>query len=146
MLNLNDNDKTAIAQAVFGEGAGSDNDFRKMVIQSILNRARSGRKKEFGATIPEILQKGYYAVSNPNKPYKLITSGAELDPQSKKAYGEIKTLLDSVVGDKDYGNSMFYFTPEEETKMRAKGKKVFNFDAVKPTGMVGNYRTYGYAD
>jgi len=141
-LNLTPQDLVAISQAVFGEGAGADPEFQKMVTQTILNRIRSGRKKEFGANTQEVLYKGYNAVKNPNEPYKTITGGEPLDPSSKRAYGQIEGLVNAIVADKDYGNAMFYFTPEEEEGLKA--KKAFNFNAVKPTGMVGKFRTYGY--
>lgn len=141
-LNLTPQDLVAISQAVFGEAAGADQDFQKMVAQTIMNRLRSGRKKEFGANAQEVLYKGYNAVKNPNEPYKVITSGEPLDHASKRAYGQIEGLVKAIVADKDYGNAMFYFTPEEEEGLKA--KKAFNFDAVKPTGMVGKYRTYSY--
>ena len=143
-LDLQDADKLSIAQTVFGEGAGADADFQKMVIQTILNRYLSGRTQEFGDSIQDIAYKGYEAVKNPNDPYKLITSGEPLDPSSAQSFGQIKTLLEAIIADKDYGKSMFYFKPEEEEGLRAKGQKAFNFDLVNPTGMVGDYRTYGY--
>lgn len=151
-LKLDDAAKLAIAQAVFGEAASEGSDVHKMVIQTVLNRLRSGRSKEFGQNVPEILQRGYYAVKNPNDPYKQAVSGVFPDVNSKAKFAKIKKLLDAVLGDQDYGQGQFYFTPEEEKKMRLKNVKrrklkkpaVFNFDMVKPHGQVGKYNVYGY--
>ena len=142
-LKLSNADLLALAQMGFGEGASADNDEVKMMTQTALNRLRSGRTKEFGRTIPEIIQKGYYAASKQNEPYKQAISGNFPDLPSKTRFSEIQKLVQSVVGDKDYGNAMFYFTPDEETKLR-RNPKNFNFKAVKPQGRVGRYNTYSY--
>lgn len=152
-LSLSDADKLAISQAVFGEAAGEPTDVQKMVIQTVLNRLRSGRKKEFGGNVNDILKRGYYAVSNPNDPYKQAMSGVFPDVNSKAKFGRVKKLLDAVLADQDYGQGHFYFTPEEEKKLRlkniqrqaAKRPPAFNFSAVKPFGQVGKYNVYGYA-
>lgn len=142
LQNLSDADKLAIAQGVYGEYTGNDDAIRKMIIQSVLNRARSGRTKEFGTTIPEILQKGYYAVSRQNQPYKEVMSGTFDTEQGRNSFAEIYTLLQAIVGDKDYGDVMFYHTDDEIKRQKAKGG--FNYDAVKKLGKVDKYNTYGY--
>ena len=141
--------KKAIQDMAYGEAAGSDNETTKMVIQSALSRYLSG-KPEFspkaGGTMADLLQKGYYAVSNPNAPYKEATSGKFTNVKSKARHAEIGTQLDAILGDKDYSkdNAQFYFTPEEEARMRRQGSKVFDFSKVKSKGKVGIYNTYSY--
>ena len=141
-FKLNEKDKLALAQMVYGENVGQADDVLKMTIQSAINRLRSGKTKEFGGTMGDVLKKGYYAVRNPNVPYKESVSGKFSDVSSKAKFGAIKKLVDVIVGDQDFGNAMFYFTPEEEIKLNK--SKGFNFKAVKPTGKVGQYNTYGY--
>lgn len=139
---LNDADKLALAQMVYGENAGEDSVTQKMTAQSAINRLASGRSKEFGATLPEVLKKGYYAVSKNSPLYKQAVTEKFPDVGAKAKFYEIKKLIDAITTDKDYGKTMFYFRPEEEAQLK-KGKK-FNFDTVKPTGRVGPYNTYGY--
>jgi hypothetical protein len=104
---------------------------------------RSGKTKEFGETVPDVLAKGYYAVSNPNKPYKWTTTNTFPNDRERNRQAEIHKLTEAVHGDKDYGKAMFYFTNDEEKKLRTK-KNAFNFSAVKPTGRAGIYNTYAY--
>ncbi len=135
-------DIVAIQRAVYGEAAGSDDDTMKMIAQSIINRANSGRGKEFGETIPDILNKGYYAVKSPNTPYKQALSGEFPDTQSKAAWGRAQKIVDIVLSEPETGGHQFYFTPEEEENLR--NKKSFNFDLVKPMGQKGKFNLYGY--
>jgi len=143
-FELSDNDKLSIAQAVFGEGANASPEVMKMMAQSMINRARSGRKEDFGATIPEILQKGYYAVSKQNKPYKQAVSNKFPDALSKEKWGIAQQVVKNILQDQDFGDVLFYFTPEEETEMKKKGKKVFDFSKVKPKGKADKYNLYSY--
>ena len=141
--------KKAIQDMAYGEAAGSDNETTKMVIQSALSRYLSGRSDfspKGGGTIADLVKKGYYAVSNPNDPYKEATSGKFANVKSKARHAEIGTQLEAILGDKDYStdNAQFYFTPEEEARMRRQGSKVFDFSKVKPKGKVGIYNTYSY--
>lgn len=142
-VNLTPEDLLALAQMVYGENAGEDIATQKMTAQTAINRLRSGRTKEFGSTIPEVLQKGYYAVSKNSPMYQQAKSGNFPDVSSRAKFGEIKKLIESMVADQDYGNAMFYFRPEEEDDLRKNPKK-FNFNLVKPQGRVGVYNTYSY--
>ena len=141
-LKLSPKEITALQQMVHGEGAGADIDTRKMMAQSAINRLLSGRTKEFGGTMSDVLKKGYYAVKNPNAPYKQAVSGKFNDTPSKVSWGETKKIVEAVVGDKDYGKHQFYFTDEEIEKLN-KGKK-FDFTKVKPMGSTGKYKLFGY--
>lgn len=139
---LSPQDRLAVTQGAFGEGAGASDEVVKMIIRSIINRYRAGRSAEFGSNIPEILNKGYYAVSKQNLPYKQAISGKFPDVRSKQRFGEIQQMVEEILSNKDYGETMFYFTPEKEEKLKQKG--AFDFKKVKPTGTVGKYKTYGY--
>lgn len=141
-LQLSPADLVSLAQMAYAENASEPNDVVKMTVQTALNRLRSGRGKEFGASMPDVLNKGYYAVKNKSPLYQQAVSGKFPDMQSKTRYADIVKLVEAIVGDEDYGEAVFYFTPEEEEKLR-KGNK-FNFKAVKPSGSVGKYRTYKY--
>ena len=141
--------KKAIQDMAYGEAAGSDSETTKMVIQSALSRYLSGRSDfspKGGGTISDLVKKGYYAVSNPNTPYKEATSGKFANVKNKARHAEIGTQLDAILGDKDYSkdNAQFYFTPEEEARMRRQGSKAFDFSKVKSKGKVGIYNTYSY--
>jgi len=141
-LKLKPEEILALQQMVHGEGAGTDIDTRKMIAQSAISRLTSGRKKEFGGTISDVLKKGYYAVKNPNTPYKQAVSGKFLDTPSKVSWGETKKIVEAVLGDKDYGKHQFYFTDPEITKL--KKNKGFDFSKVKSQGQVGDYKLFGY--
>lgn len=141
-LKLSPKEVLALQQMVYGEGASADIDTRKMVAQSAISRLLSGRTKEFGGTISDVLKKGYYAVKNPNTPYKQALSGKFSDIPSKVSWGETKKIVEAVLGDKDYGKHQFYFTDEEIAKLK-KNKK-FDFSKVKSQGEVGKFKLFGY--
>lgn len=141
-VELSQEDMIALAQMAYAENASEDDDTVKMTVQTAINRLLSGRGKEFGKTIPEILKKGYYAVSSNSPLHQQAVSGKLPDSTSQVRYSEIEKLVQGIDKDADYGNAMFYFKPEEEAKMKKKGN--FNFNAVKPTGKVGKYNTYSY--
>ena len=139
---MNEELKRMITNAVYGEGADASSEVKAMIASTIINRMEANRPKEFGKDVPEILNKGYYAVSNPNEPYKQAISGNIQDELSKRAYKETEDVVESVLGgNKQKG--MFYFTPDEEVKLRPNPKK-FNFNMVKPVGKVGKYNVYSY--
>jgi len=141
-LNLTPQDILALQQMVYGEET-QDTDTMKMIAQSALNRLKSGKKKEFGGSIPEITKKGYYAVSKQNIPYKQALSQKFPDITSKVGWGNAKKVVEAVIGDKDYGQGhQFYFT-DEEVKRLTKNKG-FDFSKVKSKGTQGNYKLFGY--
>lgn len=135
-IKFSPEDIEAMAQAVYGEET-LDADVQKMIAQTMLSRMRSNRSKEFGADVPEMLRKGYYAVSNQNIPYKEATGG-----KRKVEIGALKKQIEALIADEDYGDSQFYFTPEEIKKKKEKGS--FNFNIVNPRKIIGGYQTYGY--
>ena len=134
-------DKLALARMVYGEAADQDYDVMKMIAQTAINRLRSGRSKEFGADINRVLQKGYYAVNNPNTPYKQAVAGSFPDEVSQKKWEQANQVINDIIQSGDYGQAMFYFKPDEIKKM---SPKAFNFDLVVPTGEVGPYQTFSY--
>ena len=115
-------------------------------MQSILNRLKSGKVKEFGRTIPEILDKGYYAVKNNNVPYKEALSGKFNNPLSQSAWKETQQVYNDIMKNRDFGNAMFYFLPNEISNIMSSknGKKIFNFSKVVPLGQVGEYSVFTY--
>lgn len=141
-LELSPNDLLAIQQMVYGEAASEDPETMRVVAQSALNRLKSGRSKEFGGTIPDILKKGYYAVKNPNTPYKQALSGTFPDTTSKAKWGVAKKVVEAILKDQDFGEHQFYFTPDEITKL--KKSKGFDFSKVKARGAIGQYKLFGY--
>ena len=137
-------DLSDLANIIYGEAADQDDKVMKMVGSSVINRQRSGRTEEFGGTIAEIGQKGYYAVKNPNQPYKEALSqkfgNEESELKYKKAVAIAGGLLkETIPPDK----GLFYFKADEEKKLRGK-PKVFNFKLVTPTAKVGAYQVYDY--
>ena len=141
-LTLTPQDILALQQMVYGEDT-TDAEAQKMIVQSALNRLKSGRSKEFGASIPEIAKKGYYAVSKRNIPYQQAVSQKFPDVASQAAWGRTKKLVESVLGDKDYGaGHQFYFTDKEIANLQK--SKGFDFSRVKAMGSSGKYKLFGY--
>jgi len=141
-FSLSPEDELALAQVVFGEAANQDYDTMKMVGQSVINRYMAKRKKEFGKTIPEIINKGYYAAKNRNSPYKQALSGVFNDEMSKQKWSQAQQAVSDILSNQDFGNVMFYFTPDEITKQTKAG--TFDFNLVKPFEDVGIYKTFAY--
>jgi hypothetical protein len=134
-LNLSNADRKALANMAYAENGGEDNDTVKMTVQTALNRLRSGRTKEFGGTMQDVLKKGYYAVSKNSPLHQQAVSGKFPDLQSKARHAEVSKLTDAVVGDGDYGEGLFYFRPQEANGLKKK---------LKSQGNVGKYEVYSY--
>ena len=145
-INLLPAEILALQQGVYGEAANQPYEVKKMVMQSVLNRLKSGKIKEFGRTIPEILNKGYYAVKNKNVPYKEALSGKFNNPLSASAWKETQQVYNDIMKNQDFGNAMFYFKPDEISAIQGSknGKKIFNFQKVVPIGTVGDYSVFTY--
>jgi hypothetical protein len=133
-----------LANAIFGEAASEDYDTMLMVGSTVLNRLNANKPQEFGASLPEVLQKGYYAVSNPNEPYKQALEQKFPDKNSENKYKQAllisSGLLKGTIKPKE---GHFYFTAKEIKKLKRNPKK-FNLNAVKEKDSVGNYRVYSY--
>jgi len=133
-----------IADAVFGEGANQPIEVRKMIASTILNRINSGRTSEFGGDIDTVLRKGYYAVSNPNVPYKQAYSGKFPDKESELRYKETLQMVSGLLkGTIKPDEGLFYFTPKEIKKLQ-KNPKAFDFKKVKEVGSSGGYKVFTY--
>jgi hypothetical protein len=133
-----------IAKAVHGEGAGASKEFRKMVASTILNRIESGRTKEFGSSLPEVLQKGYYAVSNPNTPYKEASSMKFKDKASENSFKETLQLVSGLIkGTIERDKGLFYFNQKELARLK-KNPKAFDLSKVKNVGGVDNFQVFDY--
>ena len=133
-----------LTNLIYGEGASADYDTRVMMGSSALNRLEANRVKEFGSTLDEVGQKGYYAISNPNVPYKQALSQKFPDEKSETAYKESMAIASGLLRGKiERAPGMFYFTKKEVAKLKKTPKK-FNFKAVKRVGDVGDYQVYTY--
>lgn len=132
-----------MANAIYGEAAGENDDGMILVGSSILNRLDSNRPLEFGRDLTEILRKGYYAVSNPNEPYKQAITGKFPDKQSELKYKRALQIANGLVTGKiKRTDGQFYFTDKEIARM--KKAKSFDFKQVKDLGKNGKYRVFGY--
>jgi len=138
-------DIQALAAMIYGEGASTDYDTMKMIGSTAINRLKSGKSKEFGASIPEIIQKGYYAASNANIPYQQASINSFPDKKSENAYKQALAIASGLIkGSIKPDKGHFYFTDKEIAKMKRQGNKAFNFNAVKPMGAIGGYKVFGY--
>jgi len=143
-INLSEDDIAAIQRMVYGEAASEDYATMKMITQTVINRLRSGRGKEFGKNISSILKKGYYAVSNPNQPYRQALSGRFEDEVSKKKWLQAQKAVSNVLDKQDYGQAMFYFTPDEIKRQTQSG--AMDFKQFIPTGTVSKFKTFSYPE
>jgi len=140
-----DADTIELGNMIYGEVGSLDEDHMIKFGSSALNRLESGRTEEFGGTLPEVLQKGYYAVSNPNDPYKWATSGQFPNKDEENRYKKALSIAYGLrSGNIERQEGMFFFTPKEEKAMRKKGKKVFDFNKVKSVGKTDTYNIYSY--
>lgn len=143
-MDYTNGDIAQLANMIFGEAANQDYDTMHMVGSSAVNRLNANRQKEFGANLGEVLQKGYYAVSNPNEPYKQALSGKFKDDVSKNAYKRAFAISSALLkGTLKPKEGQFYFTDKEIKKLK-KNPKSFNFKAVRETGKSGDYRVFSY--
>jgi spore germination cell wall hydrolase CwlJ-like protein len=133
-----------LAAVIYGEAANQKPEVMQMVGSTVLNRLNSGRSTEFGATLPEIIQKGYYAASGQNEPYKQAITGKFPDKIAEKAYKQSYAIASGLVkGTIKPAKGMFYFTKSEIAKLR-KNKKAFDFSKVKNVGDSGDYQVFDY--
>lgn len=132
-----------LAATMFGEEAQGNEEVLRMVGSSVLNRRDAGRVKEWGSTIPEITQMGYYAKQNQNDPYRAAISGQfnnkEDENRFKRALQIASGLLDGSI---ERVGGEFFFTDDEMVSQREKG---FNFDEVEHLRKVGPYNILQYS-
>lgn len=140
-----DQDLINLTNALFGEVASEDKDTMVMVGSTMLNRLEANRPEEFGSTVPEVLQKGYFAVSNPNVPYRQAITRDFPDKVSENKYKQALAVMSGLhKGTIDRREGHFYFTDAEIKKIKRRKKKTFNFKAVEPRGEAGPYKVFGY--
>ena len=140
-----DADLMALTAMINGEGASADFDTKVMMGSSALNRLETGRLEEFGGTLSEVTQKGYYAVINKNEPYQQAVSGKFPDKIAEKAWKQSLAIASGLIkGTIERKKGQFFFTDKEEKKLRKAGKKKFDFDKVKSVGRTGKYNVYSY--
>ena len=142
---FNDQDINQVAAIIYGEGASTDDETMRMIGSSVFNRLDANRAEEFGDSIASIGQKGYYTVKDNTKLYQQAVTGKFPDKVSEDAYKRALAQASGLAkGTIDRHGAMFFFKNKEVKKLKAKGKKAFNFDVVKELGDVGDYRTYSY--
>jgi len=143
-----DADLKELAAIMHGEGASTKANVKIMIGSSVLNRLDAEKYEEFGASMEEVGQKGYYAAKDGTELYQNAKEGNFPDDMSEKSYKETYAIASGLIkGTIDRHAAMFFFKQKEENRIRkagAKGKKEFNFDLVKEQGQVGDYRTYSY--
>lgn len=141
---MNKDEIFQLAALINGEGADQPDDVKTMIGSTVLNRLESGRVKEFGASIPEIIQKGYYAAINKNKPYTQALTQTFPDKVSQGAYNRALQIAYGLAnGTIERTKGEFFHTPSEIKKQKA--AKAFNYDAVKNVGEIGPYKVFSYA-
>lgn len=141
-------DINALAQLIYAESGGEDYDTMKMVGSSVIKRLQSGRIKEFGENIQDVINSTaspYYSVTEKSPLLLEAQSGKFKDKMSEDAFKRSYAIASGLIkGTIKPDNVMFFFKPEEEIKLRKKGSKVFNFSYVHPTGKIGKYNLYSY--
>lgn len=139
-----DSEVLALASMIYGEVGSTDHDTMVRVGSTALNRLDSGRAEEFGGSLPEVLYRGYYAVSNPNEPMKWAMEGKFPNKDEETRFKKSMQIAYGLkAGTIKREEGMFYFKPSEEKKLR-KNKKAFNFDLVKKVNSDDNYNYYSY--
>jgi hypothetical protein len=107
-----------------------------MTGSTALNRLEANKPQEFGGSLPEVLQKGYYAVSQNSPMYQQAVSSKFPDKVSESkfkqalqiSYGLINGTIPKVKG-------QFYFKKGEAKGLRKKLNSV---------GKTGKYDVYSY--
>lgn len=138
-------DLLLLTALIYGEAASESPDVKTMVGSSVVNRKNSGRVAEFGDSINEIGNKGYYAMSNNSPLFQQAMTQQFPDEKSEKAYKESLAIASGLLkGTIKPSKGMFYFTDDEIEKLKKKGKKYFDFDQVKTVGKKGKYTVFEY--
>ena len=138
-------DITKLAAMIYGEAANQKPEIMRKIGSTAVNRLSAGRDEEFGSNMDEVLNKGYYAVRNPNEPYKHTMTGKFPDELSATQYKQALAIASGLIkGTITPDKGEFYFTKSELNKLKKKGRKAFNFDAVKKLDEFGDYQMFGY--
>lgn len=136
-----------IAAAAYGENRGQGDDAALHTISSVYNRI--GRNEWRNKTVPEILQNGYYAVSDTstNTGYTDALTGKFKNKDDENEYKRIYAKTAAINrGSIEPTDSQFYFNQSEINKL-SKSKK-FDFSKVEEgTPFMtknGKFRTFHY--
>lgn len=133
-----------LANLIYGEVASEKSDTMEMVGSSALNRLEANKPEEFGATLEEVMNKGYYAVINNTDLYQQAITGKFPDKKSEDAYKKSLQIANGLIrGTIKRRKGHFYFKPEEVKKQKKAG---FDFGAVEDYGVTGQYNVFGYGD
>ena len=131
-----DNDVLALGAMIYGENGGENYDTMVMTGSSALNRLEANRPEEFGATLPEVLQKGYYAVSQNSPMFQQAMSGKFPDEKSELAFKKAMQVSYGLIeGTIPRTKGQFFFKKGEAKSLRKKLKSV---------GKTGKYDVYSY--
>ncbi len=137
-----DADALALGQMIYGEVGSLDRDTMIKVGSTALNRLEAGRDIEFGSTMPEVLQKGYYAVSKKNDPYTWATTGKFPNKDEENRFKEALSIAYALKnGTIERTQGQFFFTDKERKKMTP---KQFDFKKVKEVDKTDKYKFYSY--
>jgi len=140
-----DSDLLTLANLIYGEAADQDSEVMTMVGSTAMNRLSAERAEEFGSTLEEVGQKGYYAVSNPNVPYRQALSGEFPDKTSETAYKQAMSIASGLLrGTIEPVRGHFYYKKDEIKNLKKRGKRAFDFKKVKEVGQTGDYTVYSY--
>jgi spore germination cell wall hydrolase CwlJ-like protein len=125
-----------LANLIYGENGGEDYDTMVMTGSTALNRLEAGREKEFGATLPEVMERGYYAVSQNSPMYQQARSGKFRDELSERKYKQAMQIAYGLTtGSIERRKGQFFFKKGEAKSLRKK----LNF-----IEKVGKYDVYSY--
>jgi hypothetical protein len=132
-----DADLIALAAMINGEGASADFDTKVMMGSTAINRLKAQRLEEFGGTLPEVTQKGYYAVKNQNIPYQQAITGKFPDKKAENAWKQSLAIASGLIkGTIPVVEGQFFFKSKEKPKM--------NWKLLKEVGNTGGYKVFSY--
>ena len=128
--NLPDDQIKMIAAATYGENRGQGDDAIMHTASSVFNRL--GRNEWQHLSVPEVLQHGYYAVSNPSKNtgFSEAMSGKFKDKDGENEYKRIYAKVAAINrGAIEPTDAQFYFN-QAEINRQVKSKS-FDFSKVE---------------
>lgn len=138
-------DTTKLAAMIYGEVGNKKADVMRKVGSTALNRLASGKVKEFGGNLDEVLVKGYNAVKDNSPMFTQAATGKFPDELSANQYKQALAIASGLVkGTIKPDKGQFYFKQSEISKLKKKGKKAFNFDAVKNVDEFDEYKMFSY--
>ena len=147
MPDYTQGDLMHLANTIYGEGASEDYNTMLMQGSTVMNRLNANKAGEFGGSLGEVIDKGYYAARSdkqgkPSPMYLQAMMQQFPDKHSENKYkialqiasGLLKGTIEPVEG-------QFYFKPDEVKSQRKAG---FKFDLTKKVGKTGKYTVFAY--